>query len=140
LRRGVDDGEIGLDRDWSSATPPGLSVDWRRPANAGPRVDLYDEGGALLVRAEVPGLGRDDVELILDRGVLTLRGERKAEPSEGWQALRRERAAWRFARSFALPVEVDVDRAEAEVSDGVLTLRLPKAPAAQPRRIAPKAS
>jgi HSP20 family protein len=101
-----------------------------------PRIALFDKGAHLLVRAEVPGMSEKDVQVTVDQGVLTLRGDRTVQPPEGYSAHRQERSNYRFARSFSLPCKVDLEKTKAELKNGVLTLTLPKAPEEQPRQIA----
>jgi|EndMetStandDraft_4_1072995.scaffolds.fasta_scaffold35212_3 HSP20 family protein len=105
-----------------------------------PRVSFDDQGSAYVVRAEVPGLADKDLELSATATALTLRGERKVEPPQGYSTHRNERTAYRFARTFELPSKVDSDRVEARLENGVLTVTLPKAPEAQPKQISVKAS
>ena len=114
----------------------------RTPALGGaawPRTNLYDTGAALVLKAEVPGLGEKDFDLTLNQDVLTLRGERKPDAPEGYAVHRQERTPLRFARSFQLPSKVDPEKATATLRNGILTVSLPKAPEAQPRSIAVKA-
>ena len=109
--------------------------------NAGfPRANLFDAGSELVVQTEVPGLSEKEVQVTLNEGILTVRGERKIEAPAGYAAHRRERSAYTFSRSFSLPCAVDPERAKAEVRDGVLTVSVAKAPEAQPKQIAVKAS
>jgi HSP20 family protein len=110
------------------------------PRTGFPRVSLDDEGGAFVVRAELPGLAEKDLELNATATTLTLRGERKVEAPEGYSTHRNERGAYRFARTFELPTKIDSDRVEARLENGVLTVTLPKAPEAQPKQISVKAS
>lgn len=105
-----------------------------------PRIALFDQGTSLVVRAELPGMNEKDVNLSIDQGVLTLRGERSAQAPEGYSVHRQERGHYRFARSFTLPCKVDVEKTKAALENGVLTVTLPKAPEEQPRRIAVSAS
>jgi HSP20 family protein len=105
-----------------------------------PRVSFDDQGSAFVVRAEVPGLADKDLELSATATALTIRGERKVEPPQGYSTHRNERTAYRFARTFELPSKVDSDRVEARLENGVLTVTLPKAPEAQPKQISVKAS
>jgi HSP20 family protein len=109
-------------------------------AGVWPRATVRDTGAALVLEAEVPGLTEKDVQLTLTQDTLTLAGERKVEVPEGYAVQRRERGAQKFSRSFALPTKVDVERAGAEVKNGVLTVTLPKAAEARPRQIAVRAS
>lgn len=90
---------------------------------------------AWTVTADVPGLTADDVEVGLEDGRLTIRGERKVEPPEGYRLARSERAAFQFERAFRLPASVDSDRIAARVDHGVLTVKLGKRDAAKPRMI-----
>ena len=104
-----------------------------------PRLTVNDAGNELVLRAEVPGLAHADIQLTIDGDVLTLSAERKVTPPEGYKVHRQERATLRFAKSFSLPVEIDAEKADAKLVDGVLTVTLPKAPKAQPRQIAVRA-
>lgn len=105
-----------------------------------PRVSLDDSGDELVLRAEVPGIAEKDLELQVQENSVSLRGERKEEVPEGHSIHRKERADFRFARSFQLPVAVAVDKVDAQLKNGVLTVTLPKAEAAKPRKIAVRAS
>jgi len=112
-----------------------------------PAVDVTEEKDAFLVKAELPGLKPEDVKIDLDKNVLTLSGERHLEKREEREATaekpsfrRIEREYGSFARSFVLPETVQGDKIEATMSDGILTVKIPKSPAAQPRKIAVKAS
>ncbi|MGF1469497.1 MAG: Hsp20/alpha crystallin family protein [Sandaracinaceae bacterium] len=106
-----------------------------------PAVDIFEEESAILLKAEVPGMRSEDIHVNIDNGVLSLSGERKLENEEKREGYHRvERRYGSFTRSFVLPKTVDPEAIEADLSDGVLTLRLPKVPAAQPRRIAVKGS
>jgi len=109
-------------------------------AGAWPRAALWDNGSALVVTAEVPGLTEKDVKLTVNQDVLTIEGERRVDAPKGYSVHRQERTPIRFARSFAFPCRADVERATATVKDGVLTVTLPKAPEAQPRQIAVRAA
>lgn len=105
-----------------------------------PQVTLEDKGATLTVRAEVPGLNEKDLEITLDNSTLTLKGQRRDEVPEGYSTHRKERAAYRFSRSFQLPAKVDADKTEAALKNGVLTVTLHKAQEAQPRQISVRAS
>jgi HSP20 family protein len=113
---------------------------WTNPSLFGgaqvwPRVNLADTGAELVLTADVPGLGEKDVEVSLEHDVLTISGERKVTPPSGYTAHRQEREAFKFTRSFNLPCPINSERANATVKQGVLTISLPKAPEAQPKRI-----
>lgn len=105
-----------------------------------PKLTFADQGGAFVIRAEVPGLTEKDLELSATANTLTLRGERKVDAPEGYSVHRSERSAFRFARSYDLPAKVDHERVEARLEHGVLTVTLPKAPEAQPKQITVKVS
>lgn len=107
-----------------------------------PTVDVRETGDALLVEAELPGLTPGDVDVRVENGVLTISGEKRREAEEGkddsgYRIV--ERCYGRFERSFTLPRSVDADKVSAEFSNGVLTVSLPKAETAKPRKIEVKA-
>jgi HSP20 family protein len=87
-----------------------------------PAVETEEDGEAYLVRAELPGMRREDVNVELARGELRVSGETTED--SGGQALRRRRG--QFAYRTTLPADADIERAEAHLADGVLTVRLPK--------------
>lgn len=97
-----------------------------------PRIDVTDEGDALRIVAELPGMTRDDVELEVLEDMLIISGDKRFEStSEEQGCYRVERSFGHFQRAVPLPTGVDLDRAEARFENGVLTLRVPKA-AGQP--------
>jgi HSP20 family protein len=101
-----------------------------------PAVDLYEDKDNLVVRAEVPGMKKEDIEISLHDGYLTLSGERKQEQKyESAEAYRSERFLGRFQRTINLPCQVDADKIKATYTDGVLTVTLPKAEEAKPKQI-----
>jgi len=99
-------------------------------------IDMYETPDAIIVKATVAGVRPEDIEINVTGNTLTIRGERKeeAELREG-QAIRRERWYGTFRRDITLPAPVQADRAEATFEHGELTLRLPKAVEARPKRI-----
>ena len=106
-----------------------------------PAVDIYDQGGEVVIHAELPGMKKEDIDVRVENNILTIRGkkERKEEiKEEGY--FRAERTYGSFTRSFSLPNTVEIGRIAAEYKDGVLTLRLPKAEEAKPRQIEVKIS
>ncbi len=101
-----------------------------------PAVDIVEHAGAFEVRAEVPGMKAEDIHLDVEKNVLTLRGERQLEEvTDGSDYKRVERSYGTFTRSFTLPETVDDEGIEAKLTDGVLTVRLPKREAPSARRI-----
>jgi HSP20 family protein len=104
-----------------------------------PAVDVLDNERAYVLKVEVPGLKPEDIELSLDKNVLTLKGERKYEQETERQGYRRvERRYGSFARAFVLPEGAQGNAIEATVQDGVLSVTIPKAEAPAPRKIAVK--
>jgi HSP20 family protein len=106
-----------------------------RYADGLPRTNLYDNGDRLEIMAEIPGLSKDDINIKIQGNYLELSGSRKSQVPEGYQSHRVERGTLSFTRSFTLPSEVDVEKAEASLKDGILTLSLPKVEAAKPKQI-----
>jgi HSP20 family protein len=102
-----------------------------------PPVEIYDTDDAVMVRVELPGVAKEDVHVEVHENTLSLRGERKPDPSitEG-QYYRQERTYGPFQRTFRLPIQVGTANIEATYKDGLLELKLPKHEAAKPKRIA----
>lgn len=106
-----------------------------------PVVDIFERGDDVVLRAEVPGVKRDALDLSVEGNVLTLRGHRSRDETIEEQHYHRiERSYGSFTRSFTLPTSVDSNRIEATYNDGILEVVLPKAEEAKPKRIAVKAS
>ena len=102
-----------------------------------PPVDIYETDDALILKAELPGVSKDDVSIDIHQNTLILRGQRKHEAEVKEENYHRvERAYGTFQRSFMLPTLVDQEHVQATYTDGVLELRLPKSEAAKPKRIA----
>lgn len=101
-----------------------------------PSVDISEADEEFQIKAELPGVKKDDVKVTLDNGVLTLQGERKEEREEKGRKFHRiERSYGQFIRSFTLPDVVDDTKVKAEFKDGVLHLRLAKSEKAKPKAI-----
>jgi HSP20 family protein len=101
-----------------------------------PRVDVIEREDEVLVRAEVPGVEKKDLEIELTGQVLTLKGERKHEQTEEKGTFyRSEIARGSFVRSLRLPENVDLEQAKADFKDGVLEIHLPKTEKTERRRI-----
>ena len=109
--------------------------------NRAPAVDIFEKGEELVFRAEVPGVNKEDLDVRIEDGVLTLRGERKQESdvAEG-NAHLMERSYGSFTRSFALPTTVDAAKIAASYKDGILEITVPKAEAAKAKRVEIKAA
>jgi HSP20 family protein len=105
-------------------------------AGFSPAVDIYEDQEGVTLTAELPGIEAKDVDLRIENGVLTLRGQRKLEREESKQNYGRvERAYGTFSRSFTLPPTVDPDKVRAEAKNGLLNIHLPKREESKPRAI-----
>jgi HSP20 family protein len=100
-----------------------------------PAVDIWEDEAAIYVRAELPGVRSEDVDVTVENDLLTLKGERKLDRAEQASYHRVETAYGNFTRSFALPKGVDASAIEANLEAGLLTLRVPKRAEVQPRKI-----
>jgi HSP20 family protein len=101
-----------------------------------PDVDLMESKEGYTLRAELPGVAKEDVKVTLAEEVLTVSGEKKFEKEVKNENFHRsERAYGKFSRSFRLPNPIDAEKIQAEYRDGVLTLTVPKAENAKPREI-----
>lgn len=115
--------------------PFGTETGWRI-AEGAPKTNMYDLGDSLQLIAELPGVAKEDLNIRIQGNYLELGGSRKADAPEGYRAHRVERGTTTFTRSFTLPADVDAERVEAVLRDGILTMRLPKIEAAKPKQIA----
>lgn len=127
-------------QEWEKEVPFWNLEAVTNPGWNGPRMDLYDQGENLLFVAEVPGLSEKDLKLSVNAETLTISGERKAEVPEGFSQHLRERGNYKFSRSFAFPCKIDVEKVHAHMQDGVLEIKVAKAPEAKPRQIEVKVS
>lgn len=100
---------------------------------ATPAVDIYEQDGGLTLMADMPGVVSQQLKIDVDQGVLTIEGE--AHISSSGEQLFSEFAPSGYYRQFRLPEHIDLDKIDANLHDGVLTLKLPKAAAALPKRI-----
>jgi HSP20 family protein len=117
-------------KEWAAEDTSGATADWVPPADVEEYTDRF------LVTVDLPGVAASDVEISLERGVLTLSGERR--PTESGAPLlhrRAERGRGRFHRRFILPETANGEAVEAKSKDGVLQITIPKQPSAMPRRI-----
>jgi len=122
-----------FDRFFREAFSPTGEVSTRTWA---PPVDIYENGDSLVLKAEVPGINPDDVEIRVEDNTLYLKGERKFEKEVKEQNFHRvERSYGTFTRTFSLPNSVDADKVSANYKDGVLTLTMPKKEEAKPKTI-----
>jgi len=104
-----------------------------------PAVDIKEEQNRFLIQADVPGVDPKNIEITMENGVLTIRGERSDETKESSEGYTRvERVRGSFYRRFSLPDTADADRIEAKGKDGVLEVIIPKKEVAKPKRITVK--
>jgi HSP20 family protein len=102
-----------------------------------PAVDIYETPETIIMKADLPGLSREDIEIQIRDNTLSLRGERRfAKDVQQENYLRIERAYGAFQRNFTLPATIQQDEIRATFRDGVLELTLPKAEEAKPKKIA----
>jgi HSP20 family protein len=101
-----------------------------------PACDIFEDKDGIRIVAEIPGVNSQDVKLSLENNTLTIRGEKKQVTEEKAEQVHRyERSYGVFERSFSLPTTVDPEKVEAEYSNGLLTVTLPKVERAKPREI-----
>ncbi|HEU4538815.1 MAG TPA: Hsp20/alpha crystallin family protein [Polyangiaceae bacterium] len=139
--RGAFDAFEALERAFDDVMRPASGAGafgFAPPAAAGaaPPVDVRSDDEKIVMQFDLPGYRGEDVEVTLDKGVLTVKGERKLAATKGknervWVG----RSYGRFVRSFTLPKGVDEQGLQADLADGVLTVTLPKGVEAKPRRI-----
>ena len=132
---------VALGNRLSRATDDRYSAEARDVFGWAPPVDIFEKQDQLVIRAEVPGVRKEDMDVRIENGVLTLHGERKQETdvAEGNTHLM-ERYYGSFTRSFSLPTTVDAAKIVATYKDGVLEVAVPKAEAAKSNRVEIKAA
>jgi HSP20 family protein len=115
---------------WSSFARTGqLFTGWS------PALDLYQSNDNVIAVVELPGMRKEDIEISLHDGTLTISGERKRDSANGEKAERTERYVGAFRRSITLPTRVDATKVSATYRDGILTVTLPKAEEVKPKQI-----
>src|SRR5690606_27277348 len=105
-----------------------------------PSADIYETEDHVVLVVDMPGVAAEDVDLTLERQVLTIRGRIRHDRPEGYRPIYEEYGEGDYERAFTISEEIDRDRLEARCANGVLTLKLPKAETAKPRRIAVQAA
>ena len=111
-------------------------------ADWSPSVDIEEEEDKYVIKADLPGVEKEDIEVKLENGVLSIRGEKQTEKEtgKGTKKHRTERFHGTFARSFTLPDAVKADKVDAAYKDGVLSLTIPKEEESKPKSIEIKVS
>lgn len=106
-----------------------------------PTVDIEENDDSFMIRADLPGVSKDDIEVRLNNGVLSISGEKKVEKEtgKGSKQHRTERFHGTFSRRFTLPSAIDADRVNADYKHGVLSLSIPKVEVEEPKKIDIKA-
>jgi HSP20 family protein len=123
------DEAFGPSREYATRNSPSQS--WYPP------VDVLESREAYLIRAELPGIKKEDINLEFRDGAVTLSGERKFdEPADGVEYHRNERVAGKFMRSFYLPLTIKQEELKATYRDGILEIHVPKSEEAKPKQIA----
>ena len=100
-----------------------------------PALDLYQTVDNVVAVVELPGMRKEDINISLHDGMLTIAGERQSSSGEGESAERTERFSGKFRRSISLPTRVDASKVSATYKDGILTVTLPKAEEAKPKKV-----
>lgn len=125
-------GDFGFGNGLTSTLTRGVPGIWA------PQVEMFERDGQLLVRADLPGLTKDDVNVEIDNDAITIEGERQSEQNENREGFyRTERSYGKFYRRLPLPEGVDAQEADATFRDGVLeiTMSAPKRTESKPRRV-----
>jgi len=124
-----------MDRLLSGFVAPTLERSWPHGRRDQPAVNLWESDNSLLVEMEVPGLKTDQLDISIVGDELSVKIERAEVEQQGITHHRRERPVGAFTRVLRLPAEVDAQKVAAELHDGILTIFLPKAETAKPRKI-----
>jgi HSP20 family protein len=111
------------------------SLETRRGETWTPAVDVMEKDGSLLLMVSIPGMNEKDIELKIEGQVLTIRGERKSQESEGFTYHQQESYCGSFSRAFTLPDSTDLGNIKAEYKNGILTVTVPQKPEVKPRTI-----
>lgn len=124
----------------SSLFDPGLipTSATRSATQRWPGVNVWRDGDQLVAEAELPGFRLEDIEVLATEDSLTIRGQRRVHQPEGATPLRLERSMNSFERTLRMPLQIDADKANASLENGVLRVTLPVAESARPKRISVK--
>ncbi len=133
---GLDRLHSRMNELFEDAFRPGRALPYVQSGNWYPHVDILESKEAYVLRAEVPGMKREDLNVEVEENTLTLSGEKKPEQlPNGVEYQHVERVSGKFSRAFTLPETADRNGIEASYRDGILEIRVPKAEAAKPKRI-----
>ena len=124
---------IEMKKHAQSTAPTGKQ---RSPGALTPAVDVFENQDGITLLADMPGVSTDKLDIQVEADTLTIEGEVALDLPEGMAASHADVALSRYRRVFTLSKELDTDRVSADLKNGVLTLRIPKAAHAQPRKIA----
>jgi HSP20 family protein len=131
-----DDVDTIFNHLWRSGLPMSRRTDDDSEVVVRPRVDVYETDSEFVIEAELPGVAKDDLNVEIERDVLTISGKRERKEEKDLHGVHLERSVnARFARRFALGKELEADKIEGKLEDGVLRLTVPKKEKALPRRI-----
>jgi HSP20 family protein len=132
--------EEEMSRIFGLSGTPGRESEGTLLAHAwSPSIDVYEKNGQIVVKADAPGLSKDDFTVSIEDNRLTIEGEKKKETEVKDEDYHRvERLHGTFQRSFELPATVAADKIEATYKDGVLEITMPKKPEAKPKRLTVK--
>jgi HSP20 family protein len=104
-------------------------------SGAYPAVNVWEDGDCAYLEAELPGMSMNDIEVLVMGDQVTVRGQRKIEEVKDASWHRRERSQGEFSRTLSLPWQIEADKVEAHLRDGILTVKLPKCESCKPRKI-----
>jgi HSP20 family protein len=126
-----------IDRAFGGQLNGGWLPDWSEylGGSAIPAMNLWEEKDAVVLEMEVPGLGMEDFDVLVVGNEITVKGARKEVADEGTVYHLRERTAGSFSRTVRAPVDVDAEKVQAGLKDGILTITIPKIESAKPRKI-----
>ncbi|MBI2412629.1 MAG: Hsp20/alpha crystallin family protein [Deltaproteobacteria bacterium] len=130
-----------MDKIWDDvfASPRRVEVPWRRPGERGgvtsPPVDIIDRPNEIIVKAEMPGVAKENIDISMQEGTLTLKGEIKEEAEKDGEYSYSERTCRYYSRAINIPVKIAAEAIKATLKDGILSVHLPKAEDLQPKKI-----
>ena len=126
-----------IDRLFESLVPDSMPFLRRLelPRRAFPALNVWEDGDNVYAEAELPGFAIDDLELSATHNLLTIKGKREVQYDDNVTVLRSERASGEFERTIELPQDVETEKVEASLTNGILRITMPKASAARKRQI-----